>query len=190
VADHGSHARHDRFAIADAIGGGALPSIIRTCPACGALHTDLLSMQQAIRAAWIPRRTRDLHLRAADAERLRRGGLRWLIGLIGTQRDAITRPLAISFTGLGLAGLLLSTVPSILPMGSAGASVELSGTTAAAVPGAPLSTDPARVTTVVGDLADTGAPGSPVPAVSVGLLGIGSAIFLARRVARRPEGMR
>ncbi len=43
---------------------------------------------------------------------------RWL-GAVGTSRDAITRPLALGFTTIGLAGLLVATVPGALPSGSA-----------------------------------------------------------------------
>ena len=109
MVDLASHARHDRFAIADALGGGALPATVRTCPSCGALHRDLLSIQTAIRHAWTPRRPRDL--RPRPLETWRRGAWRRLIEAIGTSGDAITRPLALGLTALGIAGLVLANVP-------------------------------------------------------------------------------
>ncbi|HEV8281250.1 MAG TPA: hypothetical protein VGQ02_05290 [Candidatus Limnocylindrales bacterium] len=191
MADHGSHVRHDRFAIAGAIGGGALPSTIGSCPACRALHVDLLTLQGAVRAAWVPRRTRDLRLTIADPSRLRH---RWrrLVGMIGTPRDALTRPLALSFTSLGLAGLLLTAVPAGLPMGAAGAAApELDRTMVAAGSLAPLSTVP-QPPTIGGATAarDEAAPPNPLPGLSFGLLTIGAALFVVRRVARGVGGVR
>ena len=184
MADHGSHARHDRFAIADAIGDGAIPSTIGTCPACSALHIDLMTLQLAVRAAWTPRRERDLRLTVARATRLQRGRVRRLLETIGTPRDALTRPLALSFTGLGLAGLLLTAVPTGMSIGTNGAAapVELDRTMVAAESAAPTAgaSDPANE------------PGStdPLPGLSAGLLAIGAAMFVVRRAARTRNGVR
>ena len=184
MADHGSHARHDRFAVADAIGGGELPSTLTTCPACRALHVDLLALQLAVRAAWSPRRERDHRLTTADAIHLRRGRWRRLIGTIGTPRDALTRPLALSFTGLGLAGLLLTTVPAGLSMGasSAAAPAELNETMIAV-----QTPSPVAGTT---DMRDQPMPADPLPSLSIGLLAIGAALFATRHVARRVNEVR
>jgi hypothetical protein len=192
VADHGSHARHDRFAIADAIGGGAFPSTIGSCPACRALHVDLLTLQRAVRAARVPGRTRDLRLTLADASRLQRQRWQRLVAMIGTPRDALTRPLALSFTGLGLAGLLLTAVPAGLPMGAAGgAAPEQDRTMVAAGSAAPLSTaaQPPNTEPATG-AHDGAAPPNPWPGLSFGLLTIGALLFAVRRVARRVEGVR
>jgi hypothetical protein len=182
--------RHDRFAIAEAIGGGSLPSTIGSCPACRTLHVDLLTLQLAVRAAWAPRRPRDLRLSASDAARLQRGRWRRLLQTIGTPRDVLTRPLALSFTGLGLAGLLLTTVPAGLWMGASGAAapVELHRTMIAAETPAPVA-GPAT------DQRDAPAPTDPAPAnplpnLSIGLLTLGAALFAVRRLARSPEGVR
>ena len=192
MADHGAHARHDRFAIADAVGGGALPSTLRTCPACGALHADLISLQRAVRQAWVPRRTRDLRLTLRDATRLRKHRLRRLVERIGTQRDAITRPLALSFTGLGVAGLMLSTIPSVLPLGSVGAARAELGRAPVPTIG-PVSSQPDDVTgpTMAAAHVQVTTEAAPaLPGLSVGMLGIGTAIFIARRVAHRSERVR
>jgi hypothetical protein len=54
-----------------------------------------------------------------DAVRLRSGGWRRFAAILGTSRDALSRPLAVGLTTLGLAGLLVASVPSLMPMGSA-----------------------------------------------------------------------
>ena len=123
------HRRHDSLRIAAAVDrdSDVRPSLVRTllatCLECARLHADLLSLALALPAAATPARPRDFTLTEADAERLRPRGLRRWLGLIGTSRDTITRPLAIGFTTLGLAGLLVATVPGALPgafQGSAG----------------------------------------------------------------------
>jgi anti-sigma factor RsiW len=181
VADPGSHARHDRFAIADAIGGGVLPSTLATCPACRALHIDLVTLQLAVRAAWSPRRERDLRLTTADAIRLQRGRWRWLVGAIGTPRDVLTRPLALSFTGLGLAGLLLTTVPTGLSMGASGAApaAEYHTMITAETPSPRAGTD----------IGQAPVPADPLPGLSIGLLAVGAALFATRHMARRVNGV-
>jgi hypothetical protein len=126
VADFGSHARHDRFAIAAALGGDELPPTIGTCPACGALYADLSVLRDALRRAWTPARIRDLRLSPADDARLRRPAWRALLASIGAARDTVTKPLAIGFTALGLVGVLLTTAP-ILPTGSVAAPASEAG---------------------------------------------------------------
>jgi hypothetical protein len=204
VADHGSHVRHDRFAIAEAVGTEFLPMTLRSCPACGALHADLLSLQRAVRQAWTPSRPRDLRLSVADALRLRRRSWRQRSALIGGPGDALTRPLALSFTALGLVGLLLTTIPAGLSMGSAGASIELDRTTVAAAPepsaaasgpavvwapGASLAGDPGVAMTRAQDARHSD-EASPLPLLSAVLLMLGAAILGLRRLAARTRAMR
>jgi hypothetical protein len=189
VADHGSHGRHDRFAIADAIGGGTLPATTRTCPACRSLQIDLLSLQAAIRAAWAPRRTRDLRLTVADATRLQRRRWRRLLGVIGTPRDVLTRPLALSFTSLGLVGLLLTAVPAGLPLsaGGAAAPAELDATKvtdASPIPLASAMAAPSHTAGTTTRVHDQAERANPLPGLSIGLLTLGAALFVVRRVAR------
>ena len=123
------HRRHDSLRIAAAVDrdSDVRPSLVRTllatCLECARLHADLRSLALALPAVATPARPRDFTLTEADAERLRPRGLRRWLDLIGTSRDTITRPLAIGFTTLGLAGLLVATVPGALPgafQGSAG----------------------------------------------------------------------
>lgn len=179
MADVTSHARHDRFAIAASVGGGPRPTTLGSCPACGALHRDLLAIRTALRHAWTPPRPRELLLTAADAARLRRATWRRLLEAIGSPRDLITRPLAASLTGLGLAGLLLTAIPFGAPAGSGTASIEATPYTVDVAAGSPA---PAH-----GRQAHAPAPdsGSGVPSIIVlsgGLLGAGTGLFVARRV--------
>lgn len=181
MADGSGHAKHDRFVIADAIGGPA-PALIATCHSCGALYADLQAIRTAIRHAWIPARPRAFGLSAADAARLRPASWRRLLGTIGTQRDAVTRPIAVACTGLGLAGLVLTT----LPLGSAGAPSDATGESRSTVyiTGEPTSPDAQPEGVLEHAVHD------PMTGVSIGLLVGGGAVFAVRRIARRLGGVR
>jgi hypothetical protein len=188
VGDRGSHARHDRFAIAGAVGAGMVSTTIASCPSCGALHSDLLAIRAAIRHAGVPSRPRDFLLTVADGARLRPARWRLLLAAIGTSRDAVTRPLALSLTGLGLSGLLLATVP----FGSFGP--ETAGARATA--GSRASVDPevqapAPIAAMAAeDRAVAPADDHPLTGLSAGLLAAGGALFLLRHVAPRAGGVR
>jgi hypothetical protein len=113
------HATHDPLRVAEAADrAGRLPADLAACPDCVALHADLVALASALPASGVPARPRDYRLTPADAARLRPGGWRRWLGTIGSSRDVITRPLAIGFTTLGLAGLLVATVPGALPGGA------------------------------------------------------------------------
>ena len=158
-----------------------MPSTARTCPACGALHRDLHSLRAALRMAWTPRRPRDLVLTIGDVARLRPTPWRRLLGSIGSSRDTVSRPLAIGFTGLGLAGLLLTSVPLGAVGGSAAISPPVEIMSATDPPGQPA-----------GDQRVGGDPTAPHPVVlvSVGSIALGGTIFALRRVASRSRRVR
>lgn len=85
---------------------------LKSCGPCADLFADLLAVSAAIPTAALPTRPRDFTLTAADAARLRpRGFRRWLAG-IGSVRDGVTFPLAMGLTTMGIAGLLVATVPA------------------------------------------------------------------------------
>jgi anti-sigma factor RsiW len=210
VADAGSHVRHDRFAIADAIGGGMVPSTIRTCPACGLLHADLLAIQRAVRDTWVPVLPRDLRLSVADAIRLRRRSWRQRFALVGSPDDLVTRPLALTFATLGLAGLLLTSITAGSLFGATGAapaevyraaSGDASGGSAAAAPTAAASMDTlARPTAplptglgVSGGIAPDTRPlerDGSLSTLSLAMLGFGAVTFLVRRFASWSRAVR
>jgi hypothetical protein len=109
-------------------------SALESCGACADLFADLVAVSAAIPSAAIPARPRDFTLTPADAARLRSRGLRRWFSDIGSGRDRITFPLALGLTTMGIAGLLLATVPGAF-YGSAGGAQVLS-TVGAAVPAA------------------------------------------------------
>ena len=195
-----AHGGHDRLLIAATVGRGALavapPSLARAllaaCTECARLHADLLALALALPIATTPARPRDFTLTAADAERLRPRGLRRWLALIGTSRDTITRPLAIGFTTLGLAGLLVATVPGALP-GSGdsatrstverGPQLEIQSAASSAGTGAAGLGDAGLGDTAAQSLPlDPGPP--PVVVLSVAFLSVGGGLFAGRRLAR------
>jgi hypothetical protein len=113
---------------------------VASCASCADLLTDLLTLQATLPTTATPARPRDFRLSDGDAARLHRSGWRRVLGFFGSPRDGFSRPLAIGFTTLGLAGLLVATVPSML----------LSGGAAGAAPNEVLST--------VGNAAQQAAP--------------------------------
>ena len=142
------HARHDGVLIASTVDRRlATPSslaqaLLAACTECARLHADLLALAAALPFAATPRRTRDFTLSAADADRLRPRGLARWVRLIGSSRDTLTRPLAIGFTTLGLAGLLVATVPGALPGSSSGTVLSTVGNSVAPAEAAPDPTLP------------------------------------------------
>ena len=90
-------------------------ALIASCDDCATLHRDLVDLLTAARALPTPRRMRDYAISMEDARRLRRTGWRRLVAAFGSTRDAFSRPLAIGLTTIGLAGLLVTTVPGVLP---------------------------------------------------------------------------
>lgn len=116
-----AHAGHDLVRVAEAADrDGRLPIELAGCPDCVALHADLVALAAALPAAATPTRPRDFTLSPADAARLRPRGWRRILRGIASPADAVTRPLAIGLTTLGLAGLLVAIVPGILPGGVGG----------------------------------------------------------------------
>ena len=118
------HETHDRLLIASLVDRSITEperaraeAQLRACRACAELHAELVALSAATRAMPVPARTREFTLTPADADRLRVRGWRRLMAAIGSSKDAFSRPLALGFTTLGLAGLLLSSVS--LPFGGA-----------------------------------------------------------------------
>ena len=145
-----AHATHDLTIIAALAARTPDPSDVQTgsarqqlaaCSACTDLLADLLALQTALPTTSTPARPRDFSLTSADAARLRRGGWRRILGFFGSARDNVSRPLAIGFTTLGIAGLLVAALPSMDMTGGAatlspvGAAVEQAAPAPAEVPG-------------------------------------------------------
>jgi hypothetical protein len=170
-----SHTEHDPLLVA-AFAAGDLGDPDRqraellalSCPDCALLAADLRAIATAT-AALPPRpRPRDFSLGAADAARLRRRSWRGLVRAFAGPRSGALRPLATSLTTLGIAGLLLATLPTLQLLGSAAgpsggnSAARASGDIPKAMDtadGAAPSVDPGREYSV-----QSGGPRLPVPA--------------------------
>ena len=131
------HAAHDRLLIANFVDRAVdeaerarAEELLAACRDCEQLYDDLVALSAATRAMAVPARPRDFTLTAADADRLRIRGWRRVLSAIGSSRDAFSRPLALGLTTLGIAGLMVATIPSAFmgaassPESAAGPSVE------------------------------------------------------------------
>jgi len=126
ISTASAHATHDTMLVASladhslaASEREAAETLIASCGLCAALHLDLVALTAATRAIPTPPRPREYTLTPGDAIRLRPSGWRRWVAAFGTSRDVFSRPLAVGLTSLGLAGLLVATVPSALFQGSA-----------------------------------------------------------------------
>jgi hypothetical protein len=93
---------------------------VAECPACAELLADLLSIAAATARLPGPQRTRDFRLTEADAARLRPAGWRGLLARLGSPSFAFVKPLAGGLAALGVAGLILASLPSTFMSSSAG----------------------------------------------------------------------
>jgi hypothetical protein len=190
------HARHDPLRVAEAVDrGGRLAPVMRFCDQCGQLYADLVALTTALSLAALPARPRDYTLRAADAHRLRARGLRAWWSWLGSTRDAVTRPLAIGLTTIGLAGLLIPAIPPLIPSAASGAASdrEFAAAAASETPGGvDTSANAVDIPTapVGAEIDPAAAEPSATLALSVGLLAAGGGLFAVRRFAGRGRRVR
>ncbi|MBA2314183.1 MAG: hypothetical protein H0V87_02260 [Chloroflexi bacterium] len=118
-----AHADHDLLLVAahaagdlDGDDGRLASGLIAECRECSDLHADLQSLSTAVRNLPAPVRTREFLVSPGDAARLRRAGWRRLLQVFAGSRLGLARPVGAAFASLGLAGLLLTALPSI-PLG-------------------------------------------------------------------------
>ena len=123
-----SHAAHDTLLIAalaaDDLTGAARSDAetrLAACPECAALHADLVAIAAATTALPAPARPRSFTLAPEQAARLAPSPWRRLLAGIGGP-TGFARPLAATFTTLGIAGLLLTALPSLGSFGVLGGS--------------------------------------------------------------------
>jgi hypothetical protein len=100
---------------------------VADCPACAELLADLRSIASATAQLPAPRRTRDFRLTEADSARLRPAGWRGLLARLGSPGFAFAKPLAGGLAALGVAGLILASLPSGLGGSAAGPSLSTIG---------------------------------------------------------------
>jgi hypothetical protein len=120
-----SHRFHDLLLIAAFAAGDADPGDARRagdlaagCLECASLVDDLRAIAAATASIPVPPRPRDYRLSAADAHRLRPHGFARMRAAFDGRRLQLARPLATGLTMLGLAGIIVSSVPSFSPGGS------------------------------------------------------------------------
>jgi hypothetical protein len=124
------HARHDPALVAALAARPAdltdaeratARDLVAACGDCSDLLADLVALQVSLPTTATPGRPRDFLITPAVAERLRAGGWRRVLGFFGSARDSVTRPLAIGLTTLGLVGLMVATLPSVMISGGTAA---------------------------------------------------------------------
>lgn len=125
--DFEQHAQHDPLLVVSLAAGdltGAerdlATSLVTDCGECATLQDDLLAIARATAALPTAVRPRDFQLTPDQASRLRPLGWRRFAAAFASPRLAMTRQLGIGLTTLGLAGLLVSALPTVnLGMGGA-----------------------------------------------------------------------
>jgi hypothetical protein len=145
IATPAAHARHDTSIVAalaardvdssDAEAQAARDQVA-SCDACADVLADIVTLQTALPESATPRRPRDFRLTPDDAHRLRRSGWRRFLGQIGSPRDGFSRPLAIGLTTLGLAGVLLASLSTVIG-GAGGAAPQRLSPVGSAIQAAP-----------------------------------------------------
>jgi hypothetical protein len=127
------HDRHDRILIAAHEAGDltgpdhdAAASLVRDCPDCATLFTDLRAIAAATHDLPHPARSRDFRLTPEDAARLTHRSWRSIVAAFAGPRFSAARPVGAVFATLGLAGLLLAALPGI-PLGSAASTLSKVG---------------------------------------------------------------
>jgi hypothetical protein len=148
MSDHSElHARHDPLLVASLAAGDLVgvereqaTAQIAGCADCAALHADLIDIARATAALPPAVAPRDFTLSPAQAAALRPIGWRRLIAAIGASRPLMSRQLGIGLATIGLAGLLVSTLPGI-PTAGQGAAAPAAAMPASATDSGETPTD-------------------------------------------------
>jgi anti-sigma factor RsiW len=163
------HASHDTMLVASladhslpASERSAAEALVAACSQCADLHADLLALRAATRGMPTPARPNDYSLTPRDAVRLQSGGWRRFVAILGSSRDALSRPLAVGLTTLGLAGLLVANIPSFSMGGATSAPMSTVG---APVGGGAVDTgDGSTILGAASAAAEAAASAAPAPA--------------------------
>ena len=118
------HITHDPELIAAYAAGDATgpdlalaTELVADCTACAALHRDLRAIATALPELPVPARSRDFRLTPEQAASLAPSGWRGLLAAFASPRFRLAAPLGTGLAAIGLAGLLLGTPGSVLPVG-------------------------------------------------------------------------
>jgi hypothetical protein len=154
--------------------------LVATCGVCASLLDDLVAIRTATVTLPTPPRVDDYQLTREDAARLHPGGWRRLVAAIGSSRAGFTRPLAVGLTTLGLAGLLVATVPSVLT------GMTPLGPTAGAA-SAPQANGAAEDSSTGGAAGGGSAAGAPAPDAGVSAAATPRSVFAPRASGDQTE---
>jgi hypothetical protein len=183
-----SHHDHDLALVAALAAGDAqgrdhtrATELVTSCVECALVRDDLVVLASSLHALPAPRRTHDYRLTAEQAAALRPTGWRRLLGAFGGTGFRFATPVGTAMATLGIAGLLLSAVPSSLPAGTTGdgtntrdqlqvLSQEASGPAASSGPAAigPAPQGEVPVASEAAPSAAASASAAPAPSASVG----------------------
>jgi hypothetical protein len=157
------HVQHDPLLVASLAAGdlaGAdrdhAAAQIASCADCATLHADLIAIARATAALPPAVAPRDFTLSPEQAAALRPTGWRRLVAAMSGSRPLMSRPLGIGLATIGLAGLLVSILPTV-QLGTAGAA-----------PAAPMTeTQQTAVGAAAGSGSDIAGEGaSPAPVIA------------------------
>ena len=213
-----NHDRHDlelvvAFASGDAAGTSdeAGAALVAYCASCAELNADLRAIAAAMPQLPVRPRTRDYRLSPQQATALRLSGWRRALAALAAPRAAFTAPLGTGLAALGIAGLLITSVPTLFGAGSsapAAGSQERTDAQITAASEAPSIDNAAPPSSMEVTVAASDAPRdaqgepsavpqddfakvaaaageAPLPAVFGALLTIGVLLVAIRRFARR-----
>ena len=183
-----SHHDHDLALVAALAAGDAqgrdhtrATELVTSCTECALVRDDLVALASSLHSLPAPRRTRDYRLTAEQAAALRPTGWRRFLGAFGGTGFRFATPVGTAMATLGIAGLLLSAVPSSLPAGTTGDGTntrdqlevlaqEASGAAASSGPAAigPAPQGEVPAASEVAPSAAASASAAPAPSASVG----------------------
>jgi hypothetical protein len=163
------HAQHDPLLVASLAAGdlaGAdrdhATAQIASCADCAELHADLILIARATAALPPAVAPRDFTITPKQAAALRPVGWRRLVAAMSRSRPLMSRQLGFGLATIGLAGLLVSALPSMQLGGSSAAAPALQAAPAAgSAGGGETSTDTSGSG---GQVGITGDATSPAPA--------------------------
>ena len=118
--DSERHSLHDPLLVASLAAGDLsgtdrdrATTQVRECADCASLHADLIALARATAALPAAVAPRDFRLTPDQAASLRPVGWRRIVAAVGGSRPLMSRQLGIGLATIGLAGLLVSTLPTI-----------------------------------------------------------------------------
>jgi len=177
------HAQHDLDLVAGHAAGDLTDTqriradaLLQSCTSCADLRRDLVAIASATRTLPAAPAPRDFQLSPAQAARLRRGG--WIKSLLRpfAAPGSAARPVAMAFTSLGLAGLLVTSIlPSLIGGSAASAPMAAGLPAASSAAAAPEAGGGPTGPSATDDQAQFGSLGRPSPVAVNGGVGGGKA---------------